>query len=95
MDAIQNVIDLPFNEFLHAQKQIRAKELKLLGCNNGSENMHFINAFWAKQYFEYHAKNVDKCKILLQQIHDYFLKQAPEHYKDCGLCVDIANFLNN
>ena len=26
---------------------------------------------------------------LLRSLHDWFLSQAPQHYKGCGLCIDV------
>lgn len=34
-----------------------------------------------------------EAKDLLRQVHRWFLQQAPEHYKGCGLCLDVHDFL--
>lgn len=30
----------------------------------------------------------------LQSVHEWFLQKAPEHYKGCGLCIDVDAILS-
>ena len=37
----------------------------------------------------YYGDRVDEVRKLLRSVHDWFLQKAPDHYKGCGLYIDV------
>lgn len=42
----------------------------------------------------HYADRVDDLRKMLRAVHEWFLKKAPEHYKGCGLCIDVESELS-
>lgn len=56
MSDVQNTIDLPLNEFIRIQKQLRYRELHVLGFDDGGEMMACIELMWSSQWYQHHSK---------------------------------------
>jgi len=57
------------------------------GCNRSRMGYNTCRDYAALK------ERVKYLEQLLQSLHSWFLKSAPEHYKGCGLYMDIADEL--